>query len=33
MGGFGHLRLRELVFGSVTRSVLGQTPLPVLIEN
>jgi nucleotide-binding universal stress UspA family protein len=33
MGGFGHTRLRELVFGGVTRSVLGQAPLPVLIEN
>jgi len=33
MGGFGHFRLRELVFGGVTRSILGQSALPVLIEH
>jgi nucleotide-binding universal stress UspA family protein len=33
MGGYGHSRLRELVFGGVTRAILAQTTLPVLISH
>jgi nucleotide-binding universal stress UspA family protein len=33
MGAYGHSRLRELVFGGVTRSVLESTPLPVLFSH
>jgi len=31
MGGYGHSRLREMVLGGVTRDVLNQTPVPVLM--
>jgi nucleotide-binding universal stress UspA family protein len=31
MGGYGHSRLREWVFGGVTRRVLEDTPMPVLL--
>ena len=31
MGGYGHSRLRELVFGGFTRHVLNASPLPVFI--
>ena len=31
MGGYGHSRLRELVFGGFTRHVLNSSPLPVFI--
>jgi nucleotide-binding universal stress UspA family protein len=31
MGGYGHSRLRELVFGGFTRHVLEKSPLPVLL--
>ena len=31
MGGYGHSRLRELVFGGFTRHVLNASPLPVLL--
>ena len=31
MGGYGHSRLRELVFGGFTRHVLSASPLPVFI--
>lgn len=33
MGGYGHTRLREAVFGGFTRSVLEHAPLPVLIAH
>ncbi len=33
MGGYGHTRLREAVFGGFTRAVLEQAPLPVLIAH
>jgi nucleotide-binding universal stress UspA family protein len=33
MGGYGHSRLREWVFGGVTRLVLADAPLPVLITH
>lgn len=31
MGGYGHSRLRELVFGGFTRHVLNTSPLPVFL--
>jgi nucleotide-binding universal stress UspA family protein len=31
MGGYGHSRLRELIFGGFTRRVLNGVPLPVLL--
>jgi nucleotide-binding universal stress UspA family protein len=31
MGGYGHSRLRELVFGGFTRHVLDASPLPVFL--
>jgi nucleotide-binding universal stress UspA family protein len=31
MGGYGHSRLRELVFGGFTRHVLDSSPLPVFL--
>lgn len=33
MGAFGHSRLREMVFGGVTESVLANMSLPVLLSN
>jgi nucleotide-binding universal stress UspA family protein len=33
MGGYGHGRLREAVFGGFTRSVLEAAPLPVLMAH
>lgn len=33
MGGYGHWRLRESLFGGVTRDVLGQTEIPVLMSH
>ena len=33
MGGYGHSRLREWVFGGVTERVLGNAPLPVLMMH
>lgn len=33
MGGYGHSRLREWVFGGVTQQVLVDAPLPVLIAH
>jgi nucleotide-binding universal stress UspA family protein len=33
MGGFGHTRLREWVFGGFTQRVLAEAPLPVLIAH
>lgn len=33
MGGYGHNRVREWVFGGVTQQVLGDAPLPVLIAH
>jgi nucleotide-binding universal stress UspA family protein len=33
MGGYGHSRVRELVLGGVTRSVLRQMKLPVLMAH
>jgi nucleotide-binding universal stress UspA family protein len=33
LGGYGHSRMRELIFGGVTRAVLGQRQLPVLLAH
>lgn len=33
MGAFGHSRLREMVFGGVTETVLSSMTLPVLLSN
>ncbi|MCA1408350.1 universal stress protein [Ensifer sp. IC3342] len=33
MGAYGHSRLRELVFGGVTRSMLNEARLPVLMAR
>ena len=33
MGGYGHSRLRERIFGGVTHSMLAEHPLPVLMAR
>lgn len=33
MGGYGHSRLRERVFGGVTKSILADPPIPVLMAR
>lgn len=33
MGGYGHSRLRQVVFGGVTRTVSETSPLPVLMSH
>ena len=33
MGAYGHSRLRELVLGGVTRQILAQMTLPVLMSH
>ena len=33
IGGYGHSRLREWVFGGFTQRVLADAPLPVLIAH
>jgi nucleotide-binding universal stress UspA family protein len=33
IGGYGHSRMREWVFGGVTRSLLGDPPIPVLMSR
>jgi len=33
MGGYGHSRVRELIFGGATRHVLHHYDLPVLIAH
>jgi nucleotide-binding universal stress UspA family protein len=33
MGGYGHSRLRERIFGGVTRSMLDDPPLPILMAR
>ena len=33
MGAYGHSRLREFLVGGVTRALLGQSPLPLLIAH
>lgn len=33
MGGYGHSRVRELLFGGVTRSILESTTTPILLAH
>ncbi len=33
MGGYGHRRVREFVFGGFTRRVLRAPPLPTLLMH
>lgn len=33
MGGYGHSRLRERIFGGVTRSLVENPPLPILLAR
>ncbi len=33
MGGYGHSRLRERLFGGVTKSILNAPPIPVLLMH
>jgi nucleotide-binding universal stress UspA family protein len=33
MGGYGHSRVRELLFGGVTRSILENTTIPILVAH
>lgn len=33
MGGYGHSRFREFMFGGVTRLMLNKTPVPVLMAH
>lgn len=33
MGGFGHSRLREAMFGGVTRRMLSESPVPLLLVH
>ena len=33
MGGYGHWRIREIVFGGSTRSMLDQTTIPILMSH
>ena len=33
MGGYGHSRMRETIFGGATRSVLNESALPVLMAH
>jgi nucleotide-binding universal stress UspA family protein len=33
MGGYGHSRMRELVFGGVTRDILSECEIPVLFSH
>jgi nucleotide-binding universal stress UspA family protein len=33
MGAYGHARVRELLLGGATRTVLASTPVPVLMSH
>jgi nucleotide-binding universal stress UspA family protein len=33
MGGYGHSRLREFILGGVTRGILGEMTVPVLMSH
>lgn len=33
MGGFGHSRLRQRIFGGTTTDIIGETPVPVLMAH
>jgi nucleotide-binding universal stress UspA family protein len=33
MGGYGHSRVREMLFGGTTRTFLDQAAIPVLLAH
>ncbi len=33
LGGYGHTRFRQFLLGGVTRTILGESPLPVLMSH
>jgi nucleotide-binding universal stress UspA family protein len=33
MGGYGHSRMREWIFGGVTKSMIENPPVPVLLAH
>jgi nucleotide-binding universal stress UspA family protein len=33
MGAYGHTRLREIILGGVTRDLLKQAPVPLLLAH
>ena len=33
MGGYGHSRMREMMFGGVTRSIFESTACPILVSH
>jgi len=33
MGGYGHSRMRETIFGGATRAVLNESKIPVLLSH
>jgi nucleotide-binding universal stress UspA family protein len=33
MGGFGHSRLRQRIFGGTTTSIISGAPVPVLMAH
>jgi len=33
MGGFGHRRFVEAIFGGVTREMLGESPVPLVLAH
>jgi len=33
MGGYGHSRLRQFVFGGVTRALIAALPVPLLLSH
>ena len=33
MGGYGHSRMRELLFGGVTRSIVESAATPILLAH
>jgi nucleotide-binding universal stress UspA family protein len=33
MGGYGHWKLREFVFGGTTRTILSSLPIPVFMAH
>jgi nucleotide-binding universal stress UspA family protein len=33
MGGYGHSRLRQFVFGGVTRALIAASPVPLLLSH
>ena len=33
MGGYGHSRIREWIFGGFTQQVLADAPLPILLAH